>query len=606
MRDTVTADNGLTLAGCHLEQPDSIPEDAEKLSPRDCDRIVADTAFLESPSIGCEADDEGCLLRELRGANNHLDIAVRLSRIFAANLELGDLLSHILDCVVDLTGADASVTLLKEEDLLRVRSSLSLREASNQGSTAGIGDGVAKIIAKIRKSVYIRDAQSDPLVVDDFVREGGLRSMLGVPMMHRDELVGVLYIGWRDIHGWDENDLRLLDLAASGSATAILDARLREELQRAAQLKSVLELAPDGIVIARRDGSITFANSEAGKMFGYELGELVGKPIESLIPKRYREKHMGHREGYAEEPRTRPMGIGLDLYGLRKDGTEFPVEIALGPTWVDGELTVTAIIRDTTERKRAEAEIRRLNADLERRVVARTAQLEAANRELEAFSYSVSHDLSAPLRLIDGFSRDLAKQYQDKLDDRGKENLKWIRESTAKMARLIEDMLRLSRVSRKETHLQDVDLSAVTESIANDLTNQNPERRVRFSIQPGVVAHADASLMRIALENLIGNAWKFTSKTPDARIEFGVTEQEGQCVYTVRDNGAGFDMTYSDRLFTPFERLHTEAEFPGTGIGLAIVRRIINRHGGRVWAEGEAGNGASIYFTLPSPEGELQ
>lgn len=287
---------------------------------------------------------------------------------------------------------------------------------------------------------------------------------------------------------------------------------------------------------------------------------------------------------------------------MRKDGTEFPVEIALGPSWAEGELTVTAIVRDTTERKRAEEEIRRLNADLERRVTSRTAQLEAANKELEAFSYSVSHDLSAPLRLIDGFSRDLAKDYQDKLDERGRKDVKWIRESTAKMARLIDDLLRLSRIGRAETHFRDVDLSTIARSIATDIQRQSPTRHVSFVIQPGVIARADDGLVRIALEHLMENAWKFTSKTAKAQIEFGANENGPERVYFVRDNGAGFDMKYADRLFAPFERLHTEAEFPGTGIGLAIVRRIVNRHNGRVWAQGEIGKGATIFFTL-TPEG---
>lgn len=367
--------------------------------------------------------------------------------------------------------------------------------------------------------------------------------------------------------------------------------------------RSVLELAPDGIIVVDKAGSITFVNDQAGKMFACEPADLLGKPIESLIPERYHNVHITHRADYASEPRTRPMGIGLELYGLRKDGVEFPVEIALGPTRTGGELAVTAIIRDVTDRKQAEEEIKRLNADLERRVIARTAQMEAANTELQAFNYSVSHDLSAPLRLIDGFSRDLAEGYRDKLDDRGRQDVDWIRQSVAKMAALIDDLLRLSRIGRADARFQDVDLSAVALSVENDLQREDPVRELTFAIQPGVIARADARLIRIALENLIGNAWKFTGKTPDPRIEFGSRDQAGERVYFVADNGAGFDMTYSDRLFAPFERLHTEAEFPGTGIGLAIVRRIINRHNGRVWAEGAVGKGATVYFTL-HPEGE--
>lgn len=369
--------------------------------------------------------------------------------------------------------------------------------------------------------------------------------------------------------------------------------------------RSVLELAPDGIIVVDLGGVISYANTQAGKLFGYEPGELLGTPVESLVPQRLRDAHTQHRARYAKALRVRPMGIGSLLHGLRKDGSEFPVEIALGPTKRNGEPAVTAIIRDVTDYRRAEEEIRKLNAELEERVRIRTAQLENANSELEAFNYSVSHNLSAPLRLIEGFSRDLADNYLDRLDDRGRKDVIWIRESVAKMERLVEDLLRLSRIGRAEARFQDVNLSIMAESVASDLRRHEPVREVTFAIQPGIIARADARMIRIALENLMGNAWKFTSKKPDARIEFGAGDWgSGERVYFVKDNGAGFEMAYADRLFTPFERLHTEAEFPGTGIGLAIVRRIINRHWGRVWAEAEVGKGASFCFTL-HPEREL-
>lgn len=369
---------------------------------------------------------------------------------------------------------------------------------------------------------------------------------------------------------------------------------------KAAEIRArlVLELAPDGIVTVDKHGRITFASNQMEKIFGYKPDDLLGRQIETLIPERFHDLHITHRAEYSVSPRTRPMGVGLELYGLRKDGTEFPVEIALAPTWAENELTVTAIIRDITERKQAEAEIRKLNAELEERVRARTAQLEEANKELEAFSYSVSHDLSAPLRLIDGFSRDLDKTYEDKLDDRGKKDLKWIRESVAKMADLIDDLLQLSRIGRQQAQFETVDLSSIVNSITTDLQKQNPERQIIVSIQPNITAHAEPNLLHIVLDHLIDNAWKFTSKTTEARIEFGTSEDGDERVYFVKDNGVGFDMKYAGRLFAPFERLHTENEFPGTGIGLAIVRRIINRHHGRVWAEGEVGRGATIYFTL--------
>ena len=226
------------------------------------------------------------------------------------------------------------------------------------------------------------------------------------------------------------------------------------------------------------------------------------------------------------------------------------------------------------------------------------AQLEAANKELEAFSYSVSHDLRAPLRAIDGFGQALLEDYANKLDDEGKDYLQRVRMGSQQMGQLIDDLLNLSRVSRKELSLATVDLGSLAQAIAAELKRSEPERQVEFVVAEGLFAKGDERLLRVALENLLGNAWKFTGKGSKARIEFGMTPTDGRQVFYVRDNGAGFDMAYADKLFGAFQRLHKSSEFAGSGIGLATVQRIIHRHGGRVWAEGAAGKGATFHFTL--------
>jgi signal transduction histidine kinase/ligand-binding sensor domain-containing protein len=229
----------------------------------------------------------------------------------------------------------------------------------------------------------------------------------------------------------------------------------------------------------------------------------------------------------------------------------------------------------------------------------RTAELQAANKELEAFSYSISHDLRAPLRAIDGFSRILLEDYRDKLDDEGKDNLQRVRTASQRMGQLIDDMLQLSRHTRSEMHCGQVDLSALARAIVDELKVSAPQRQVEFVIEPGLTAHADAGLLQAVLQNLLDNAWKFTSQQPAAKIEFGRTIHEGVPIFFVRDNGIGFNMAYADKLFGAFQRLHSATEYPGTGIGLATVQRIIQRHGGQVWAESQVGHGATFYFSLP-------
>lgn len=364
-----------------------------------------------------------------------------------------------------------------------------------------------------------------------------------------------------------------------------------------ARFRSIFEYATVGMAIISLQGELMQSNPANSRILGFTQEELRKKPVTSFTHPAdrvktdlyYKELKAGQREYY-----------DLDKRYIRKDGS-IVWGHATGALVYDAHrkpIYIIAMLQDITERKQAEDKIRTLNRELEDRVAERTRELQLSNRELEAFTYSVSHDLRAPLRAIDGFSEALLEDYSDKLDDEGRTYLRYLQEGSRDMNELIEGLLKLSRSTRGELLKERVDLSALVETVGGELRSADTEHRVTFQVARNMQVDADPRLLKVVIENLLGNAWKYSNQEEEARIEVGTTERDGETVFFVKDNGAGFDMTFADKLFLPFQRLHRADEFAGTGIGLATVERIVHRHGGRIWAESSAGEGACFYFTL--------
>jgi PAS domain S-box-containing protein len=367
-----------------------------------------------------------------------------------------------------------------------------------------------------------------------------------------------------------------------------LDAARREEHFSAALVRSM----PGVFFLLDSKGLLRRWNENLQTITAGTSTSLIGKPVLDFFPA------SAHARLRREARRALTQRTASFEAELLSGGVPLVHAFSLYRIDLDGLPHLLGTGLDIRAQKEAEQSMVALNQRLETRVKERTAELLTAMRELESFSYSVSHDLAAPLRGIDGFSRMIEEDYADKLDDRGRDYLQRIRLATQRMHRLIDDLLGLARITRNEMHRQVVDVSALAQDVAAELTRGEPARQVEFIIGEGLRVYADASLFRIAIDNLLRNAWKFTGRHPAARIEVGCLKRGRELMYFVRDDGAGFDMRYANKLFGPFQRLHSVGEFSGSGIGLAIVHRIVQRHGGRIWAEAEVERGACFYFTL--------
>ncbi len=379
-----------------------------------------------------------------------------------------------------------------------------------------------------------------------------------------------------------------------GQATRALESSLHALAGRERDLRLIMNNVPAGICAF--DGWICrFANSRLAAYCGFGEEEIVGKHLREILG----ETHFALAAPHVEQALAgKPVNYRGPHPSPAYAGSHMMFMLVPNAGEADGERGFYGIFFDVTRQERARLEIERINRELDKRVRERTADLTAANRELESFAYSISHDLRAPLRGIDGFSQMALEEYGERLDDTGRGYLERVRAAAQRMGHLIDDILELSRVSRLAMRRERVDLGLLAAELLEEMRQNAPERAVGASFAASCPAEGDPRLLRILLQNLIENAWKYTRNNKQASIEFGCAQEGSERVYFVRDNGVGFDMKYADRLFTPFQRLHGQEAFEGSGIGLATVARIVHRHGGRVWAEAAPDCGATFRFTL--------
>lgn len=482
-------------------------------------------------------------------------------------------------------GVMAAIVLLGDETGQALKQRTSNRPALNAQQIT-IRDGLLVRAWRERLPLIARSLADLGADERSLAQQLGAGALLAIPIISVERNWGTLAIFLARSPLFPDDDLGLLALLAEQAASALeseeLERKVRESTATLAEannlLQTMMDHVPDHIFFKDRDGHFIRNSKSQATMLGLsDPAFVVGKTDFDFFPHAQR--------SFDDEQEVMRSGqplVDFEEHVLWPDGRETWVSTTKVPlTDQNGQIIGTfGIARDITERKQTEEKLRK------------------AKDELEAFSYSVSHDLRAPLRGIDGWSQALLEDYSDQLDEQGKNYIERVRSETQRMGTLIDDLLQLSRLTRVEMRHERVDLSAIAQGIAARLQESEPQRQVEFNIQKGLSAKGDAHLLEAALTNLLGNSFKFTGKTAQARIEFGQVEMKSQRVFFVRDNGAGFDMAFAKKLFGAFQRMHKASEFPGTGVGLATVQRIIHRHGGRIWAESVVNEGTTFYFTL--------
>jgi PAS domain S-box-containing protein len=603
VRAASTGEEGLALAAA--DRPDAVVVDGILPGIDGATvirRLKSDSALRSTPCLLLTAAEGAS--DELRALEAGADAYVRKSD------DLGVILVRLAALLrgAPATGGDTSPSLLGPKRLLAVDDSITyLDELGSQLRQEGYDVVLA---TSGEEALELLAAQSVDCILLDLVMPGLSGQDTCRRIKQRAE--------WRDIPlvmltARDDRDAMIEginagadDYIAKSADFDVLKARLRAQLRRKhfedenrrireklvrreteARFQRLIHSNIIGVILGEIGGRLTDANDAFLAMLGYSRTDLEAGTLTwvELTPPEWQERD----EVAIEQLRRSGSATPFEKEYLRRDGSRLPV--VLGLVLMEGTDTVVGFVLDRTEQKSAEEELKKY-----------ALALEAANGELESFSYSVAHDLRAPLRSIDGFSQALLEDHADQLDEEGRKYLRFVRESAQHMGHLIDALLTLSRVTRSELHQEDVDLSALARAAVARLRRSQPDRPVDVVLQEGLEDRGDPRLLTVVLDNLLGNAWKFTGKRDVARIELGVSSTDGRPVYWVRDNGAGFDMAFASKLFGVFQRLHATTEFEGTGVGLATVQRIVSRHGGRVWAEGEVDRGATFYFTLNDEE----
>lgn len=534
------------------------------------------------------------------------DAMTRLQRLGAFSVQADNLepvLTEIVDAAIAISGADFGNIQLVDP----VTGDLHI--AAQRGfpqwwlefwETVSNGNGTSGIAMEQGERIIVENVELSPIFAGTPALEIQLRAdvhaVQSTPLISRSgKIAGMFSTHYRKPFRPDKHVLHMLDLLALQAADIIVHAQDKSALRKSeALLRAVTDNNLDPIFMKDRNSRMLFANPATLQYIGKTAENVIGKTDEEF----YENPEDGRRM-MENDRKVIESGSGMIIEEVVSDsnGSNFCFLTSKSP-WYDEQGQIAGLVgvaHEITDRKKYEQALQ-----------LRTEELTAANKELESFSYSVSHDLRTPLRAIKGFSDILLEDYAEKFDDEGWDLLRRINTSTQRMAEIVDNMLRLARISREAIQRNNVDLKPVVTAIINDLRRNNPERNVTFTITDQLPAFADEQLMNIALSNLIGNAWKYTGGNPDARIDMGYMHKDGEDIIYIRDNGAGFDMKLSHKLFKPFQRLHSDDKFPGTGTGLAIVCKIIKYHNGKIWAESEPGKGAAFFFTLENRESNIQ